>query len=177
VGKLLGEKLAMKGGLGVASFSKGELTVTAVVVVNAVGNVIDRSERKVLAGVRDPHDPFSVIDANSAFEIMAASNDGKSATLTGTNTTIGCILTNARITKAQATHIADMAHDGLARAIDPVHTGFDGDAIFALSSTKIEASHDYLGMVSAWVMEEAIHDAVLSVESFYDLPSARSLAQ
>jgi L-aminopeptidase/D-esterase-like protein len=91
------------------------------------------------------------------------------------NTTIACILTNGKITKAQINHIADMAHDGLARAIDPVHTGFDGDAIFALSSSSVSADPNYIGILAAWVIEEAIHDAVLSAKAAYGLPCANEL--
>jgi L-aminopeptidase/D-esterase-like protein len=92
-----------------------------------------------------------------------------------TNTTIGCILSNGIITKAQATHIADMAHDGYARAIEPVHTGADGDAIFVLSTATVPTAPDLIGALGALVMEAAIHDAALSAHGAYGLPSARDL--
>jgi L-aminopeptidase/D-esterase-like protein len=92
------------------------------------------------------------------------------------NTTIGCILTNGIITKAQACHIADMAHDGYARAIEPVHTGFDGDAIFALSTSTSPCPPDLVGMLAALVMEYAIHDAANSAQSAFGLPSAGDLS-
>ena len=174
VGKLLGADLAMKGGLGASSFTHDNLVVTAIVVVNAVGNVVDRDTGQILAGVRDPKDPTQIIDALSAFAIMSAA-DGAKQVLAGTNTTIGCILTNGKLTKPQANHIADMSHDGLARAIDPVHTAFDGDAVFCMSSGEVETNPDLIGILAPWVMEEAIHDAVISAVSAYGLPSSNDI--
>ncbi|MDR0350061.1 MAG: P1 family peptidase, partial [Coriobacteriales bacterium] len=91
------------------------------------------------------------------------------------NTTIGCVLSNGTLTKAQASRVADNAHDGYARAIDPVHTGFDGDAVFALTTAEVPTSPDLLGPLAATAMEAAIHDAVLSATGAHGLPAARDL--
>jgi L-aminopeptidase/D-esterase-like protein len=85
------------------------------------------------------------------------------------------VLTNGTLTKAQTARVADMTHDGLARAIEPVHTGFDGDTVFALSTGRVPASVDFIGVLAALVMEAAIHDAVLSATAAYGLPSAREM--
>jgi L-aminopeptidase/D-esterase-like protein len=176
VGKLLGEGLAMKGGFGVASAALGELVVTALVAVNALGNVFDRSTGLMLAGTRDPRTKSTILDPYQAITLMSAAlAAGDTAPTTNANTTIGCVLTNGVLTKAQAAHIAGMAHDGLARAIEPVHTGFDGDAVFALSTATTSASPDLLGALAALVMEAAIHDAIRSATAAFGLPSARDL--
>jgi L-aminopeptidase/D-esterase-like protein len=176
VGKLLGEGFAMKGGFGVASARHGELVVTALVAVNALGNVFDRGTGLTLAGTRDPRTKTTILDPYQAISLMSAAlAAGGPAPTAGANTTIGCVLTNGVLTKAQAAHMADMAHDGLARAIEPVHTGFDGDAVFALSTATTPASPDLLGALAALVMEAAIHDAIRSATTVFGLPAARDL--
>ncbi|MCL2632406.1 MAG: P1 family peptidase [Coriobacteriia bacterium] len=92
-----------------------------------------------------------------------------------TNTTIGCILTNAQLTKAQATRVASMAHDGFARAIEPVHTSNDGDTIFVMGSNEVQTSPDIVGILAARVMEAAIVNAALDAEGAYGLPANRDL--
>ena len=171
VGKFFGSRLAMKAGLGIASAQLDELTVTAIVVVNAVGNIYDRHRGLCLAGVRGPENSAVIINPYQAMSMMLAAGQGPMSA----NTTIGCIITNGSITKTQAARIADAAHDGLARSIEPAHTAFDGDAVFALSTATIPASPELLGALAAAVMEEAIHDAALSAETAYGLPSAGCL--
>ena len=95
--------------------------------------------------------------------------------LKNTNTTIGCIITNAKLTKAQATKIASMTHNGYARAISPVHTSLDGDTIFTLGTGEVEVNIDTLGTLSAYVMEKAIHRAVTQTQSAYGLKSCQDL--
>jgi L-aminopeptidase/D-esterase-like protein len=192
VGKLLGEGFAMKGGLGAASVRLGELLVTALVAVNALGNVFDRATGLTLAGTRDPGtkttilNPYQAISKTLAMSTAAGAPTADASTAAqgvapaaaptpGANTTIGCVLTNGVLTKAQATRVADMAHDGFARAIEPVHSGFDGDTIFALSTATVPTSPDLLGALAALVMEAAIHDAVRSATAAFGLPSAQDL--
>jgi L-aminopeptidase/D-esterase-like protein len=172
VGKFFGSQSAMKAGLGMASIRIEKLTVTALAVVNAVGNVCDRRRGLCLAGVRHPDGRTGILDPYMALGMMLDGGQG----LMGANTTIGCIITNGSISKTQAARIADAAHDGLARAIEPAHTGFDGDAVFALSTATIPASPELLGALAALVMEEAIHDAALSAKTAYGLPSAADLS-
>ncbi len=130
VGKLFGLRYAMKSGLGTASANIGDsgLIVGAIVAVNAVGDVIDHETGKILAGARTP-DGTALL--GSMAQILAGATMHPRA---GTNTTIGVVATNARLTKTEATKIAQMAHDGLARTINPVHTAFDGDTIFAAAT-------------------------------------------
>ncbi|MDR3037124.1 MAG: P1 family peptidase [Coriobacteriales bacterium] len=196
VGKLLGEQLSMKSGFGAASIRIGELIVTALVAVNALGNVSDRTEGLKLAGTRNPTNPSTLLDPHEAFLLMLRATEGTSggtgdtgsdtANSTGdgtdddvgaaqplSNTTIGCVLTNGALTKTQATRVADMAHDGFARAIEPVHTGFDGDAVFALTTASVPAAPDLVGALGATVMEAAILNAVCSATAAYGLPSTR----
>ena len=174
VGKMFGEAFSMKSGLGCASTCFGELVVAALAVVNAVGNVYDRTSGKAIAGVRDPENPSSILDPYQAFLIMDSVMD-KAPTIPE-NTTISCVLTNGTLTKAQATHVADMAHDGYARAIEPVHTGFDGDTVFVLASGMFPCSSDLIGILAARVIEAAIHVAATSAKAAYGLPSAFELS-
>ncbi len=170
VGKLRGMASAMKGGVGTASITlESGLVVGAVVVVNAVGDVIDPATGRVIAGVRGPGG--ELLDARRLLrgELPPA------APLR--NTTIGVVATNARLTKAQATKVAQMAHDGLARAIYPVHTPSDGDVVFSLATGTLEAGFDVgqAGALAAEVMAEAIVRAVRAARSLPGIPAARDL--
>ena len=146
---------AMKGGLGTASIAvpagADMLIVGAIVAVNAVGDIIDPRNGAVVAGVRTP-DGKGLADAR---RLLRAG--GGTPIRAGQNTTIGVVATNARLTKAQATKVAQMAHDGLARAIYPAHTMGDGDAIFALATGAIENNEvSRIGALAAEAMAEAI---------------------
>ena len=140
VGKLAGAARAMRGGLGTASITTpGGLVVAALIVVNAVGDVIDPATGRVIAGVRTP-DGKHLADARVLLRLGGLTP----ATSFGRNTTIGVVATNAALTKAQATKMAQMAHDGLARTISPAHTPFDGDTIFALSTGTRKGAPDMM---------------------------------
>jgi L-aminopeptidase/D-esterase-like protein len=175
VGKLLGERLSMKGGFGAASIRLGELSIVALVVVNALGTVYDRITNTPLAGTRDPQTGAVILDPSRAFLMMLEMNASADLRAPSANTTIGCLLTNGTLNKAQMAHVADCVHDGYARAIDPAHTGFDGDAVFALTTATVQTSPDLVGVLGAATMEVAIHNAVLSATTAYGLPSARDL--
>jgi len=129
VGKLLGMARAMKGGIGTASVSAGGHTVAALIACNAVGDVLDPATGRLLAGARseDGQRLLGTRDALLAGQLPQQ-------LLAGTNTTIGVIATDALLGKAQAQRLAQVAHDGLARAINPVHTMLDGDTLFALGT-------------------------------------------
>ena len=129
VGKLAGAGRAMKSGLGTASISLADgLTVAALVAVNAVGDIIDPHTNRVVAGLRS-EDGTALADSRRLLR-LAGPTQARSAE----NTTLGVVATNARLTKVGATTLARMAHDGFARAINPVHTPYDGDTIFALAT-------------------------------------------
>ena len=176
VGKLGGGGGAMKGGLGTASIAVpaggDTLVVGAIVAVNAVGDVIDPHSGNVVAGVRTP-DGKSLGDARKLLRTGTAQ-----PAQPGQNTTIGVIATNARLTKAQATKVAQMAHDGLARAIYPAHTMGDGDAIFALATGGIDNSDvSRIGALAADAMTEAIVRAVRKAEGIPGFPAAKDLGK
>ncbi|WP_431266071.1 P1 family peptidase [Roseateles chitinivorans] len=155
VGKLLGVERSMPGGLGMATVRIGGATLSAMVAVNAVGDVVD-ARGEVLAGSRGADGrPRSTVQA-----LLDGERPG--GALQGSATTIGVIATDARLTKAQATKLAQIAHDGLARAIHPVHTVMDGDVMFALATgaADIDGDMTLLGAVAAEVVARAIVDAV-----------------
>jgi len=129
VGKLFGIGRAMRGGVGSASFKSGGITVAALVAVNAIGDVIDPASGQPIAGAR-------TADGRALLGTMAALQRGElpAALQPGQATTLGVIATDAVLTKAQASKVAQMAHDGFARAINPVHTASDGDTVFALAT-------------------------------------------
>lgn len=174
VGKLFGLEHAMKGGIGSASVTVQGVTVAALVAVNAAGDVIDPSTGRVVAGAR-------TADGRSALRITDTLLAGRlpSSAMTGANTTIGVVATDARLTKAQAQRLAMASHDGLARSIDPVHTPSDGDTMFALATgrSSLNLPLGVLGALAAAVTAQAVLDAVRSAEGLpaFGLPAARDL--
>ncbi|MFN0119714.1 MAG: P1 family peptidase [Blastocatellia bacterium] len=169
IGKMYGPARAMKGGLGTASISiPGGPTVGAMVAVNAVGDVMDPQTGKVIAGARTP-------DGKKLMQTMAAILRGDSLPpmLGGAATTIGVIATDALLTKAQATKVAQMAHDGLARTINPVHTPADGDTIFALATGQMTktANVSLIGALGAEMMAAAVIRAIKAARGLDGLPS------
>ncbi len=151
VGKVLGQERAMWGGLGMAAEVVGEVTVGALAVVNALGSVVDPSSGRVLAGPRGedgtPLDAARVLRGQVVFPFP-------------TNTTLTVVATDAALTREQATKIAQMAQDGLARAIHPAHTMLDGDIVFTLSVGDKQLDVNALGTVAADLVAEAIVRAV-----------------
>jgi L-aminopeptidase/D-esterase-like protein len=149
VGKFGGVGHAMKGGVGTASLTMSDgLIVAALVVTNASGSIIDPATGKAVAGVR-------AADGVTLEDPRALIRRGVVPTASG-NTTLGVIVTNARLTKAEAMKVAGMAHDGFARAILPVHTKVDGDTIFALGTGTVTANYSRVGVLAAEVMADAI---------------------
>lgn len=167
VGKLLGMEHCMKSGIGSYAVQVGKLQVGAVVAVNAVGDVYDYENGRKIAGLLAADGKTfldSELEAMQAIEAQAEKFVG--------NTTLGVILTNARLDKAHLCKIAGMAHDGYARAIRPVHTSMDGDSIYAVSLGDVPADMDVVGTLAARVMAKAIVRAVQAAEPAYGLPSA-----
>ncbi len=171
VGKLFGNNRAMKGGIGTASIKlPNGFIVGAIVAVNAVGDIFENG--KMLAGAR-------TADGKKLMGTMNAilRGDNPPPILGGTNTTIGVVATNAKLDKAQCQKIAQMAHDGFARTINPSHTMFDGDTIFSLATGKIEktANVTLLGALAAEAMAQAVIRAVKAAKSIPGFPSASEL--
>ena len=172
VGKLGGMARAMKGGVGTASITLDNgLTVAAIVVVNAVGDIIDPSTGSVIAGVRTA-DGRGLADARMLLR-TGAWNEPQS----GANTTLGVVATNATLTKAEATKVAQMAQDGLARTIYPAHTPGDGDTVFSLATGTFSGAASVLtiGALAADVMAEAIVRAVRAATSIPGIPAASDM--
>lgn len=168
VGKAAGIAKATKSGLGSSSLTLPTgLVVGAIVALNAVGEVRDPETGRVLAGARKA-DGF----LDSTELIM---HGAISSMLPGTNTTIAVVATNAQLNKAEATKVAQMAHDGLARTIFPVHTMYDGDTVFALATGMVEASVDTVGVIAAKVLAEAVVRAVKQAVSAGGLPAYRDM--
>lgn len=170
VGKYRGMERAMKSGLGMYAVQVGDLKVGAVVAVNAVGDVIDIETNKTLAGILN-EEKTQILSTREEIWKDFEKTGGK---FTG-NTTIACLITNGNFTKAQATKIAGMTHNGFARAICPVHTALDGDTIFVLGTGEVETDVNILGTLGAYVMAKAINRAVKETESAYGLMSLKDL--
>jgi L-aminopeptidase/D-esterase-like protein len=174
-GKLFGPHLATKTGIGSASCRAARgLIVAAIVAANPFGDVRDPDTGAILAGTRRPSGKGWADTAAASAGLI-----GQRVLGFATNTTIGVVATNAGLTKAQATKVAQMAHDGYARAINPAHTMFDGDTIFALScgAKKIKADTSVVGAMAARVVADAVRQAALTAEAAGGLPSARSLGE
>ncbi len=169
VGKLFGMQFAMKSGLGSAGTKLGtsEVVVAALVAVNAVGDVVHPKHGNIIAGARTADGRGF---RNSMQEILRGYQILPPA---GANTTLGVIATNVAFDKAQITKIAQMAQDGMARTINPVHTPADGDTIFALSTgaLKLNIHHGHIGAIAAEVVSQAVVRAVMLAKSIPGLPA------
>lgn len=177
VGKLLGPDHAMKGGLGARAFQLGQLKVGAISAVNACGNVVDPETLKPIAGARATPDGTQIIDMEEA--ALEAASDMKMP-LDRTNTTISCIITNASLTKAQATKVAQMAADAYAHTIRPTHTTNDGDTIYVMASCSKSVPDlplDLIGLVATRALEAAICSGCATADGLGGLPSAKDIAQ
>ena len=178
VGKLFGLARAMKGGIGSASVCVNGVTVAAMVAVNAVGDVVDPHSGTVVAGARSA-DGLSMIGSTRAI----LNGTTLQPPMPGAATSIGVIATDAVINKVQANKMAQMAHDGLARSINPVHTLSDGDTLFALGTgaSGIEVHTTVLGTLAAEVVTRAVLNAVraargISGPGLPTLPCANDLS-
>lgn len=169
VGKVMGINRAMKGGLGSFTMSlPGGIIIAALTIANAVGDVIDPRTGSILAGTRGERkgeflDSSRLLREQSSLTIFP-----------GTNTTLAVVATNASFSKTELTKIVQMAHDGLARAIRPAHTMFDGDTIFAVSvPSSLERKRldiTVAGSIVAEVLSESIVRGVRSAKSLPDCP-------
>ena len=168
VGKVAGPARAMKAGLGEGIRQVEELICGAVAAVNAVGNVVDPVTGAPIAGVLSA-------DGGQVVSVEAALAEAGAAMPLRTNTTVSCVVTNARLSKAQATKVAQMSADAYAHVIRPTHTTNDGDCIFVMATGAIEAEVDVVGMLATAALEDAIVDAVRTAQGAYGLKAARDL--
>ena len=168
VGKVAGPSRAMKTGFGESVVQAGELVCGAVSAVNAVGNVVDPQTGTFVAGVLSA-------DGSRIIAVQEALAEAAAAMPLRTNTTISCVVTNAKLTKAQATKVAQMAADAYAHAINPTHTTNDGDSIFVMATGEVEADVDMVGMLSTAALEGAIVDAARSANGAYGIKAACDL--
>jgi L-aminopeptidase/D-esterase-like protein len=171
IGKVAGMTRAMKAGAGSAALTlPNGLIVAAMVIVNAIGDVIDPATGQIIAGART-QDGRSFADARKMLRQGAVSFTGAG------NTTLGVVATNATLTKTQATRVAQMAHDGYARAISPVHTTVDGDLIFTLATGVRPGNVDVgvIGALAAEVMADAIARAARQATGLPGIPAVRDL--
>lgn len=167
VGKLHGIRQAMKAGLGTAGVDlPGGVQVAALAVVNAFGDVRDPSTGSLLAGAREAPESHRLVDTAAAMR-RGVTRKG----YTAESTTLAVVATNARLTKAQATKMAQMAHQGLVRTIVPVHTTLDGDLVIGLAIGTVEADLNAVGLVAADAVAEAILNAVKKATTLGGLPA------
>jgi L-aminopeptidase/D-esterase-like protein len=166
VGKWRGLEFCMKGGIGSTSTMVGDLVVGCLVVVNAVGDVVNESG-KIIAGARSHEGHFfGETDRYRTFV--------RGKVFEKTNTTLAVVATNAEFNKTELYRISQRMHDGFARAITPVHTSFDGDVSFALSWGSVQADLDFVSEIAASITAEAIRRAVIAAKSLHGIPGLAS---
>jgi L-aminopeptidase/D-esterase-like protein len=183
VGKMFGGSLSMKSGVGTASIDiGGGVILGGLVAVNAFGDVVDPQTGEIIAGLRSGKvGPLRVgrkgYFADTLTTMKGAVGRGVLGLATRANTIIGVVATNAKLNKAQATKVAQMAQDGVARAIRPAHTMLDGDVLFALSIGAEKANVSTVGAFAAEVMAQAIVRAVKMASPAGGLPGFLSINQ
>ncbi len=160
VGKILGAAAASKSGIGAATLTFNDVFVTAVVAVNALGDVYDHRTGKIISGAHTPDGGYlNTVECltNGFFAAQAAMLAARSKS--GTNTTIGCVMTNAKLDKTHVNKLAEIAHDGLAMSIRPVHTDADGDTMFALSKGERQLDYSIIAALGAEATAFAVENA------------------
>ncbi len=193
VGKLLGIDRCMRGGLGQASVAlPGGVVVSALIAVNAVGDIVDPMRAQLVAGARSPEsgeladsltvasdslDSFSFVPSGPKSTLSSSSSDEDLSSTAQTwqeNTTIGVVATNLSLSKNEATKLAQMAQSGVSRTTRPAHTLYDGDCLFALATGALDAQVELslLGGVAAEVVAAAVLDGVLNATSEHGVPAA-----
>jgi len=171
VGKFYGIHQAMKGGVGIAGDSLDSgLIVAALAVVNAFGDVKDPSNGKILAGARKGKDSKEFADTA---ELMRKGVQRPASAFQ--NTTVGVVVTNAKLTKQGASTVAGMASFGMAKAVSPGHTIYDGDIVFTLASGQIEIDCHTVGLMAEGTLIEAIIRGVTKAKGIRGVPSCSSL--
>ena len=184
VAKVGGLAYAWRGGQGVAVARAAGVTVGALVVNNAVGEIVDDDgtwiarSRAPADAPRFPYDPDAIAGAPSAAGDHGGAAEGAPPAATeaapptaSTNTVVGCVVTDARLTKAQAARVADLAHNGIVRAVRPAHTTFDGDALFCLATGTVDAHIDLVAALAADVVATACRRGVLAARTHGGVPA------
>jgi L-aminopeptidase/D-esterase-like protein len=173
VGKLYAAARSMKGGIGTASVAMPDgVIVGALVVVNAFGDILDNVTGQIIAGARTGDD--SLVFAGTVDSIKR----GEARKQFGIdNTTLAVVATNVRFSKGEITKVAQMAQGGLIKTINPVHTTFDGDLIFAVSLGEATGDINRIGVLAEFVVAEAIKRAVKKADGFGKLPAFRDIAK
>lgn len=170
IGKVAGPQHCMKSGFGEAGFERADgLMMAAASCVNAMGDVVDEKNH-ILAGL--------IKDGQLIGSENYLMHQGNPIQIRRSNTTISCIVTNAKLSKAEATKLAQMSADAYAHTIRPTHTTSDGDAIFVLATGEFEGSSqdlDSLAMLSQKALEQAIRNAVVHAQSAYGLLAYQDL--
>ena len=169
IGKVLGPQNSMKSGLGSATVKSGDLIVSALVSVNSFGDIYDFTTNKQIAGVYD----YKNNKLLNTVDIMK--NMNKDLGFSINNTTIGVIATNGILTKAEGNKIAEMAHNGFARSINPIHTMLDGDTIFTMATNEVKADINLLGTLAAEAMSKAITNAIVFAEDSHGLKAYKDI--
>ncbi|MDD6467472.1 MAG: P1 family peptidase [Erysipelotrichaceae bacterium] len=168
VGKMHGNNYCMKSGLGTYALQVGKLQVGAIVIVNAIGDVFEIDSNKQLAGLLN-HSKTEMLNSEiEAVKLLQLKN------FFTANTTIGAIITNANLSKADMKKVAQLASNGIARTIRPVNTSMDGDSIYAMCCGKVKSSADVVGTLAAHALAKAVNRAVLETEEKYGYKSAQS---
>lgn len=167
VGKILGPKGAMKSGLGCATVISGDLVVSALICVNAFGDIFKDGSQ--IAGAYD----YGNDSLMNTYELMKSSM--VTPGFANTNTTIGVVATNGILTKAEGNKVAQAGHNGLARSINPVHTMVDGDTIFTMATNKLKADVNIIAAMAQEAVEKAVINAILSAEGKAGLKAHRDL--
>ncbi len=174
VGKMLGLEYAMKAGIGSWALSRADgLTIGALAAVNCAGDVLEPAQGRIVAGARSP-------DGKGFLDTMEQIRQGRGVMpLARDNTVVGVVATNARLSKAQCTKVAQMAQDALARRIYPSHTPWDGDTVFAIATARgtseRPADVGVIGALAADVLSTAIVRGVEKAEAWGPYASCRSL--
>ncbi|MDO5708100.1 MAG: P1 family peptidase [Andreesenia angusta] len=163
IGKILGKDYAMKSGIGIYATKIGELKIGAIIALNALGDIID-SDGRIIAGLLDEDrksfkNSKEILISNIDKERIEKNKIG--------NTTLGCIITNAKLKKVEANRIARIAHNGYAKSISPVHTSLDGDTIFTISYGDIDIDKDILASISVDIIARAVRRAAKKAKSAY----------
>ena len=159
IGKTNGLENAMKGGIGMSVFIYGELKVGAIFAVNCVGDIVENG--KIIAGARKADQTGFADSEKMILNSYATEKDFFSG-----NTVIGCLITNARLSKAEASRLAGRGQDAIAKTVHPAHSIYDGDTVFALCSGQTETSIDAVGILAEYAASAAIVDAVKSARSY-----------
>lgn len=162
VGKFLGAEHSMKGGLGTYAVQVGDLQVGALVAVNCLGDVVNPTTGEIIAGALSEDKKSFVNTEKVMLEQLTLEKN-----LFSGNTTIGVVVTNAKLDKARANKIASMAHNGYARTMRPAHTMVDGDTIFTMGTGEVEADTNVIGMLATNVMAEAVVRAIKTATSIH----------